>query len=232
MRQYETAFLIAPNLPEEDNEKLISQMADVISKKKGIMVNVDEWGKRKLAYPIQKYEEAYYVFFLYEGDPSIPEELERRFKQTEAIIRYLTVKNEISEPKKRGRVPAKKKREAAEEEEKKGYKKKEEKAASTKDHEEEPAEKLPKGSEKAQDKDAKGKKDSALKDPAKETPKKDSEAELKEQPEIEVKTEPKKGSEEKAEEDAKTGSKEESQDIAKENSEEKLPTEDDKTKET
>ena len=113
MRQYETAFLIAPNLPEEDNEKLISQMAEVVSKKKGTMINVDEWGKRKLAYPIQKFEEAYYVFFLYEGDAAIPVELERRFKQTEPIIRYLTVKNEITErAKRRGRAPAKKKREA------------------------------------------------------------------------------------------------------------------------
>jgi small subunit ribosomal protein S6 len=111
MRQYETAFLIAPNLPEEDNEKLISQMAEVVSKKKGKMVNVDEWGKRKLAYPIQKFEEAYYVFFLYEGDPSIPVELERRFKQTEPIIRYMTVKNDIRESaKKRAKTPPRKKR--------------------------------------------------------------------------------------------------------------------------
>ncbi len=111
MRQYETAFLIAPNLPEEDNEKLISQMAEVVSKKKGKMVSVDEWGKRKLAYPIQKFEEAYYVFFLYEGDPSIPVELERRFKQTETIIRYMTVKNDIKESaKKRAKTPPRKKR--------------------------------------------------------------------------------------------------------------------------
>lgn len=97
MRQYETAFLIAPNLPEEETEKLILKMADVVSKKKGKMINLDQWGKRKLAYPIKKFEEAFYVFFQYEGQPEITAELERRFRQTEAIIRYLTVKKEPKE---------------------------------------------------------------------------------------------------------------------------------------
>ena len=69
-------------------------MVEVVSKKKGKMINEDRWGKRKLAYPIKKFEEAFYVFFLYEGDSDIPFELERRFKQSEAILRYLTVKKE------------------------------------------------------------------------------------------------------------------------------------------
>ncbi|MBN1223391.1 MAG: 30S ribosomal protein S6 [Candidatus Aminicenantes bacterium] len=94
MRQYETAFLIAPNLSEEDNAKLIEQMTEIVSDKKGKIVNVDKWGKRRLAYPVQKFHEAYYVFFVYEGEPAVPTELERRFKQTEAILRYLTVRNE------------------------------------------------------------------------------------------------------------------------------------------
>lgn len=108
MRQYETAFLISPKLAEEETAKIISQMAEIISKKKGKMVKEDRWGKRKLAYPIKKFEEAFYVFFVYEGDPSIPFELERRFKQTEAILRFLTVKKEGKEKirKKKKIVPA------------------------------------------------------------------------------------------------------------------------------
>jgi len=115
MRPYETAFLIAPNLPEEDNEKLIDQMADIVSKNKGKMINIDNWGKRRLAYPIHKYEEAYYVFFLYEGEPAVLSELERRFKQTEAVLRYLTVRTEVKESvKKKGRAaPKRKKKETA-----------------------------------------------------------------------------------------------------------------------
>jgi small subunit ribosomal protein S6 len=94
MRNYETAFLIAPTLPEEEMEKLIEKLAGIVSKKKGKMKHVDKWGKRKLAYPIEKFNDAYYVFFQYEGEPDIPAELERNLKQTEAVIRYLTVKME------------------------------------------------------------------------------------------------------------------------------------------
>ena len=109
MRQYETAFLISPNMPEEEREKIILQMADIVSKKKGKMIKQDVWGKRKLAYPIQKFEEAIYVFFHYEGEPDIPTELERRFKQTEPVLRYLTVRKETEEVvrKKRREVRAK-----------------------------------------------------------------------------------------------------------------------------
>jgi small subunit ribosomal protein S6 len=119
MRPYETAFLIAPNLPEEDNDKLIDQMAEIVSKEKGKMIHVDKWGKRRLAYPIQKYEEAYYVFFLYEGEPAVLAELERRFKQTEAILRYLTVRTEVKEPvkKKSKAAPKRKKKEPTPKEE-------------------------------------------------------------------------------------------------------------------
>lgn len=109
MRQYETAFLISPNMPEEETEKIILQMADIVSEKKGKMIKQDVWGKRKLAYPIQKFGEAIYVFFHYEGEPGIPTELERRFKQTESVLRYMTVRKETEEVvrKKRRKVPEK-----------------------------------------------------------------------------------------------------------------------------
>lgn len=97
MREYETVFLISPNLTEEEAKSLITQMADVIAKKKGKMVNKEEWGKKKLAYPISKFEEAFYVLFRYEGESEIPAELERRFKQADTVIRYLTVRKETRE---------------------------------------------------------------------------------------------------------------------------------------
>lgn len=111
MRQYETVFLISPNLSEEETEGIIHEMTDVISKEKGKMITKEEWGKKKLAYPIQKYEEAFYVLFRYEGKTEIPTELERRFKQTDAVIRYLTVKKETKE-----NIRRKKMKEAPEEE--------------------------------------------------------------------------------------------------------------------
>ena len=119
MRQYETAFLISPNVSEEETEKIILQMADIISKKRGKMIKQDVWGKRRLAYPIQKFEEAIYVFFHYEGEPGIPTELERRFKQTESVVRYLTVRKETKEVvrKKKSEVREKKEEPPVSEEE-------------------------------------------------------------------------------------------------------------------
>lgn len=110
MRQYETAFLITPKLEEEESEKLIEKMAEVVKKKKGKMVNIERWGKRKLAYPIDKLDEAVYVFFHYEGNPEIPLELQRRFRQTEAIVRYLTLRKETqAQPRKKMKSPKKEK---------------------------------------------------------------------------------------------------------------------------
>lgn len=108
MRQYETVFLISPNLEEEETTKIITQISGIISKKKGKLIQEDRWGKKKLAYPIKNFEEAFYVFFHYEGDSNIPFELEKRFKQTEAILRFLTVKKETRENvrKKRKGIPA------------------------------------------------------------------------------------------------------------------------------
>ncbi len=118
MTQYETTFLLSPNLEEEETEKIIVEMVEVVSTKKGKMINEDRWGKRKLAYPIRKFEEAFYVFFLYEGDSDIPFELERRFKQSEAILRYLTVKKEPKKSIRRNKkaVSMEKEREVSQEE--------------------------------------------------------------------------------------------------------------------
>jgi small subunit ribosomal protein S6 len=115
MRQYETAFLITPKLEEEEAEKLIEKMAEVVKKKKGKMVNIEKWGKRRLAYPIDKLDEAVYVFFHYEGEPDIPHELQRRFRQTETIIRYLTLKKEAqSKPRKKTKAGKKERPKVAE----------------------------------------------------------------------------------------------------------------------
>ncbi len=94
MRIYETGVVLAPNLSEEDTEATISQMAEIVRQREGRLIRQEKWGKRKLAYPIKKFNEGYYVFFLYEGKVDIPLELERRFKQSDAVLRYLTVKKE------------------------------------------------------------------------------------------------------------------------------------------
>lgn len=103
MRIYETGLVLAPNLSEEDTEKFILQMTDVISQKEGKLVKQERWGKRRLAYTIKRFSEGFYVFFHYEGKADIPAELERRFKQTDAVLRYLTLKKEVKEESRKRR---------------------------------------------------------------------------------------------------------------------------------
>jgi small subunit ribosomal protein S6 len=110
MQLYETGFLLAPNLSDEENEKIITQMLDVISQREGKLVRQERWGKRKLAYSVKRFNEAFYIFFHYEGGAEIPLELERRFKQTDAVLRYLTLKKDAQDT-----VRRKKKKEAASE---------------------------------------------------------------------------------------------------------------------
>ena len=109
MNQYETGFILSPTLSEEETTQLIQQMAAIIPQKKGRMVKQDVWGKRKLAYTIKKFSDGLYVFFTYEGPGDVSAELERRFKQSDSVIRFLTVKKDL-------RIQARKKRKRAAEE--------------------------------------------------------------------------------------------------------------------
>ena len=103
MKIYETGFLLAPNLSEDDTEKLITQMADVIAQREGKLIKQEKWGKHRMAYSIKRWSEAFFVFFHYEGGPDIPLELERRFKQTDSVLRYLTLQKEAQESTRRKR---------------------------------------------------------------------------------------------------------------------------------
>jgi small subunit ribosomal protein S6 len=107
MRQYETGFILSPALSEEETTQFIQQMAEIVAQKKGRMVKQDVWGKRRLAYPIKRFQEGVYVFFTFDGPGDVSNELERRFKQTDAVIRFMTV---LKDP--RDLVRRKKKRRA------------------------------------------------------------------------------------------------------------------------
>jgi small subunit ribosomal protein S6 len=91
MRVYETGFLISPQLTEDDAEAVIQQMAEIVAQRHGKMIRIEKWGKRRTAYDIKKFGDAYYVFFHYEAGPDIPLELGRRFRQMDTILRYLTL---------------------------------------------------------------------------------------------------------------------------------------------
>ncbi|MCX7973055.1 MAG: 30S ribosomal protein S6 [Candidatus Aminicenantes bacterium] len=101
MRHYETGVIIAPNLSEEEIDQQIRQMTELIAAMKGNLRREERWGKRKLAYPIKKFNDGYYLFLDYEAEPAVPAELERRFRQSDQILRYLTVRKGVTSTLKR-----------------------------------------------------------------------------------------------------------------------------------
>ena len=92
MRVYEVLFIIAPNTEESDIESLVAQMSDVVTNQGAQVAKVDRMGRRRLAYPIQKFNEGHYVVLTVEGTGSEIAEVERRMRVTDAIIRYLTIR--------------------------------------------------------------------------------------------------------------------------------------------
>ena len=91
--KYETVFVLSAKLGEEGNAALVEKFKARIAKN-GTVESVDEWGKRRLAYPINKETEGYYTLINFESTPDYVAELERRFKITEGVLRSIVVKKD------------------------------------------------------------------------------------------------------------------------------------------
>lgn len=96
MRRYEVAIVLAPTLTEEEVDQSIETFQKIAEEKQAQIASVDNWGKRKLAYPINKHKEGVYVFLTLE-EPAADSvvELERRFKVMESVIRFLTIRVDL-----------------------------------------------------------------------------------------------------------------------------------------
>lgn len=91
--KYETIFVVSAELEEEAVNTLITKFKDMISAN-GTVEKVEDWGKRKLAYPIDDVTDGYYTLVNYSAAHDFPAELERVFNITDGILRSLTVKVE------------------------------------------------------------------------------------------------------------------------------------------
>ena len=90
---YETLFVISGNLSEEDAKATEAKFTDLIAAN-GTLINVNAWGKRRLAYPIDKVNEGYYVLASFESTPDFTLELDRLLGINDAIMRGMTVRLE------------------------------------------------------------------------------------------------------------------------------------------
>lgn len=94
MRVYELMFILRPSLDEEAVKANVEKFKGIIENNGGTIENVDLWGKRKLAYPIEKVNEGHYVLINFKADSELPKELSRNLKISDAVIRDMIVKNE------------------------------------------------------------------------------------------------------------------------------------------
>lgn len=93
MNKYETVFIINPNVEEEGIKALIQKFSDLINND-GKVTEVNEIGKRKLAYEIKKNKEGYYVSVDFEGNPSVIKELERVYRITDTVMKFITIRKD------------------------------------------------------------------------------------------------------------------------------------------
>lgn len=93
VNSYESIFIINPNL-EEDATKAVVEKFKGLIEAAGKVESIEEWGKRKLAYPIKKLNEGYYVLVNFNADSSFAHELERIYKITDDVIKYIVLKKD------------------------------------------------------------------------------------------------------------------------------------------
>lgn len=94
MRKYETIFIAQPELGEEELKGLTEKVQEVISGMKGECMRLEDWGVRKLAYPVKKCMRGRYFYLNFTGNSALIAELERRLRLDDKVIRYQSVKLE------------------------------------------------------------------------------------------------------------------------------------------
>jgi small subunit ribosomal protein S6 len=89
--KYETVFIVDSSLGEENVKAIVEKFKNLLETS-AQLDKIDEWGNKKLAYPINDLKEGYYVYTEYSAESDFPQELERNFKITEGILRYLVIR--------------------------------------------------------------------------------------------------------------------------------------------
>ncbi len=94
MTFYETIFIVKTDLGDEALAERIAWVTDILTSNGAEVINIEQWGKKRLAYQVKKQKHGIYVLMHYEGDPKVVPELERNLRLSEDILKHLTVKLE------------------------------------------------------------------------------------------------------------------------------------------
>jgi small subunit ribosomal protein S6 len=92
MRIYEELFIVKPDAPEEEVDGFVEQLRGQLTTAGATVDKVEKWGKRKLAYKVDKYREGAYVLFQFSASPETVKELERRLRVSDVVLKFLTVR--------------------------------------------------------------------------------------------------------------------------------------------
>ncbi len=98
-RTYELMFIVRPDMPEEDQDKLISNLETQVGNAGGTVKTVERMGKRRLAYLVRRFQDGIYMLMVLEGEGSMVKEIERRLRVAEPVIKFITVR--VDEEQKR-----------------------------------------------------------------------------------------------------------------------------------
>ena len=94
MNKYELALVVNAKIEDEARAAVVEKAKGYIARYNGNVTEVEEWGKKRLAYEIQKMKEGFYYFIQFEADATAPAEIERHVRIMENVIRYLCVRQE------------------------------------------------------------------------------------------------------------------------------------------
>lgn len=94
MRDYELVFILTPELPDEELPGVIDKVTHLVSDKGGEVVKVDQWGRRRFAYPLKHFREGNYVLAQLKMEPKETKGLEDNLRVTESVLRHLLVRLE------------------------------------------------------------------------------------------------------------------------------------------
>ncbi|APS00310.1 30S ribosomal protein S6 [Pajaroellobacter abortibovis] len=92
LKEYETIYVLRPDVDADTVEKVQSRVTDMIGLHHGRIIKVEAWGRRKLAYPVQKQKRGVYIYVRYVGQGPVVQELEHHFKLQEVVMKFQTIR--------------------------------------------------------------------------------------------------------------------------------------------
>ena len=94
MSKYELALVVNAKIEDEAREAVVEKAKSYVARYGGTVTEVEEWGKKKLAYDVQKMSEAYYYFIQFDAEPTVPAEVEQDVRIMDNVLRFLVVRKD------------------------------------------------------------------------------------------------------------------------------------------